>query len=81
MPYKSNNTNQQGSENKGNPSGRGQSKAEVKQPGSPDQIKRDEEIVSKHVRDGERAAPDAVTHPNRNTNKEDIDKPSYGGGS
>ncbi|AMM50806.1 hypothetical protein TH61_05910 [Rufibacter sp. DG15C] len=79
MPYNSNNTNQRGSENKGNPSGRGQSKADVKQPGNPDQIKRDEEIVAKHVREGERPTQDAVTHPNRNTNKEDIDKPPYSG--
>ena len=79
MPYKSNKGSQQGSENKGNPSDRGQDKAGVKTAGSPEDIQRDEELVAKHVDEGERPHPDAVTHPNRNTDKPQIDKPGYGG--
>ncbi|WP_192822612.1 hypothetical protein [Rufibacter sp. LB8] len=80
MPYKSNNTNQQSSENHGSPANRGTDKAGIKTTGSPEDIQRAEDIVAKHVDEGERPHPDAVTHPNRNTDKPEVDKPSYGGG-
>ncbi|MBA9075894.1 MULTISPECIES: hypothetical protein [Rufibacter] len=79
MPYKSDNSSHQGSENKGAPSNRGISKAGVKSPGDPDEIQRAEDLVAKHLDDQERPVPEARTHPNRNTDKQDIDKPSYGG--
>jgi len=79
MPYKSDNSSHQGSENKGAPSNHGINKAGMKDAGSPEEIQRAEDIVAKHVDEGERPHPDAVTHPNRNTRKTDIDKPGYGG--
>ncbi len=77
MSDKSNNSK----ENKGDPAGYGQDKAGVKTTGGPEDIKKSEETVAKHVNEGERPNPDAVTHPNRNTDKPELDKPAYGGGS
>ncbi|AKQ47104.1 hypothetical protein TH63_17995 [Rufibacter radiotolerans] len=79
MPYKSNNTNQDSKSQKGGPANRGDDKAGAKTTGGPEAIDRAEELVAKHLDDQERPVPEARTHPNRNTNKPNIDKPGYGG--
>ncbi|GAB2944969.1 hypothetical protein GCM10027048_07390 [Hymenobacter coalescens] len=73
MPYKSNSTNQQSKENKGGPSDAEQPKAAGQLPVN-DRDDQTEDRLEQEAQDaGQR-------HPNRNLNKPDIDKPSYGGG-
>ncbi|AYA37950.1 hypothetical protein D3Y59_13395 [Hymenobacter oligotrophus] len=73
MPYKSNNTNKQSKENHGDPAGEGQPRAVGQLPVT----NRDDETEERL----EQLAKDAPqAHPNRNLNKPDLDKPSYGGG-
>ena len=79
MPYKSNNTNQDSKSQKGQPTDRGNTKAGAKTTGGPEDIQRAEDLVAKHLDDQESPVPEATTHPNRNTNKPNIDKPGYGG--
>lgn len=79
MPYKSKNTSHDSKSNKGEPTNHGTSKAGAKSTGGPEDIQRSEDLVAKHLDDFERPVPEARTHPNRNTNKPNIDKPSYGG--
>ncbi|MFB9863059.1 hypothetical protein [Rufibacter immobilis] len=79
MPYKSKNTSHDSKSQKGDPTDHGTSKAGMKTTGGPEEIDRAEEIVAKHLDDQERPVPEAITHPNRNTNKPSINKPGYGG--
>jgi hypothetical protein len=73
MPYKSNNTNQQSGENHGAPAGEGLPKGTGDLPA----LEHDEETQARL----EQEALDAGTsHPNRNLEKPELDKPSYGGG-
>ena len=85
MPYKSNNTNQRGSENKGNPTGRGSdssdfvnSKAGIKDAGlgasDPDL---NDALSAKYLEEDGKPDEHLTKHPNRNYNKPDINKPSY----
>ncbi|MBC3539379.1 hypothetical protein ACFSC6_17810 [Rufibacter sediminis] len=79
MPYKSKNTSHDSKSQKGDPTNHGTSKAGMKTTGGPDAIDRSEEIVAKHLDENEQPVPEAITHPNRNLHKPDINKPSYGG--
>lgn len=74
MPYKS---KQDGGVNKGKPSDTGKSKAEVKRVDA-EELERTEEIRRKYT--DKEGNPDQVkiTNQNRNTDKTDIDKPTYG---
>ncbi|GAB3332256.1 hypothetical protein ACFQT0_04695 [Hymenobacter humi] len=73
MPYKSNNTNQQSSENKGAPAGKGQPKASGELP-----VMETDEAMQARL---EQEALDAgLRHPNRNLDKPELDRPAYGGG-
>jgi hypothetical protein len=73
MPYKSNNTNQQSKENKGGPTAAQQPKAAGNMP-----VNEHDEATEARL---EQEALDAgVRHPNRNLDKPELDKPSYGGG-
>ena len=79
MPYKSNSTNKQSKENLGDPTGQGQSSAAGKpvDPASEDALH--DMLRAKYV-DGEDEPGTNVklgSHPNRNTNKPNIDKPPY----
>ena len=73
MPYKSNNTNQQSSENHGAPAGEGQPKGSGDLPVN----ERDE---ATEARLAQEAADAGQRHPNRHSDKADLDKPAYGGG-
>ncbi|GGK88517.1 hypothetical protein ACD591_18960 [Rufibacter glacialis] len=79
MPYKSKNTNHDSKSQKGDPANHGTSKAGLKTTGGPEEIDRAEDIVARHLDDDGNPVPEAITHPNRNLRKPDIDKPSYGG--
>ena len=79
MPYKSKNTSHDSKSQKGQPTDEGISKAGMKTAGSPEEIQRSEEIAEKFLDDNGDPAPEAITHPNRNLHKPDINKPSYGG--
>jgi hypothetical protein len=73
MPYKSNNTNQQSGENKGAPAGEGLPKGSGDLP-----VNEFDEATQARL---EQEAIDAgLRHPNRNLDKPQLDKPSYGGG-
>jgi hypothetical protein len=73
MPYKSNNTNHQSKESKGSPSTSEQPKAAGQLP-----------VNNLDPETEDRLAQEAMDapqrHPNRNYEKPDLDKPSYGGG-
>ncbi|WP_210462497.1 hypothetical protein [Rufibacter roseolus] len=79
MPYKSKNTSHDSKSQKGEPTGEGISKAGAKTTGGPDAIDRSEEIAERFLDENGNPAPEAITHPNRNLHKPDINKPSYGG--
>ncbi|RDC65734.1 hypothetical protein [Adhaeribacter pallidiroseus] len=78
MPYKSNNTNQQSKENTGDPTGMG--KGNLTDINAEESLEITDELSEKYT--DENGDPDLPTtpgsHPNRNTNKPSIDKPSYG---
>jgi hypothetical protein len=76
MPYKS---KQDGGVDKGKPSGQGKDKAATKEV-DPKKLKREEEMRKKYTDKEGNPDPDKVNvkHPNRNTDKPDIDKPAYG---
>ena len=76
MPYKS---KQDGGESKGRPAGEGKSKASTKKVDT-ENLKRAEEMREKYTDKEGNPDPDKVNvkHPNRNTDKPDIDKPAYG---
>lgn len=76
MPYKS---KQEGGVNKGKPSDRGKSKAEVKRVDE-EELKRTENMREKYADDDGSPDPDKVNvkNKNRNRDKTDIDKPAYG---
>jgi hypothetical protein len=80
MPYKSNNTNQQSSENHGDPAGEGQSKAGVKPVGAAGENEGQyDELSAKYTADesGDEPAQDLLRHKNRNLDKPQLDKPRY----
>ena len=73
MPYKSTNTNQQSSENKGAPAGEGQPKGSGELP-----VMETDEAMQARL---EQEALDAgLRHPTRNLDKPELDRPAYGGG-
>ncbi|WP_299818277.1 hypothetical protein [uncultured Pontibacter sp.] len=69
---------QPSSENQGNPTGRGQSKAGAK-PVDPNQTRAEHEELKKKYTDGpdEPGANVQTNNPNRNTNKTDLDNNKY----
>ncbi|GAA4357588.1 hypothetical protein GCM10023185_22400 [Hymenobacter saemangeumensis] len=73
MPYKSNNTNQQSSENKGAPAGEGLPKGTGDLPVN-------EYDPETQARLEQEALDAGLRHPNRNLDKPQLDKPDYGGG-
>jgi len=79
MPYKSNSTNKQSSENSGQPTGQGKSKAGFK-PVNPDSESEEfERLRAEYTDDVDEPTTDTKigSHPNRNTDKPSIDKPPY----
>jgi hypothetical protein len=71
--------NRMSPQGKGNPSDQGKSKAEVKRVSGEDDLKRANEIADKYLK--EEDEPDQNVrqeNPNRNSDKQNIDKPSYG---
>lgn len=76
MPYK--HTQQNGGENKGNPSGQGQDKAGGK-PVNPGQSDAEhEELKNKYTEGADEAAQNVQTNnPNRNLDKPDLDNNKY----
>lgn len=70
-----------GKPGKGNPSDSGQPKAGAKPVNNLDNLEENDELQEKHMDDIDTPGPDALkgSHPNRNYDKPDIDKPSYGG--
>jgi hypothetical protein len=79
MPYKSNNTNQQSRENHGQPAGEGKSKGT----GDKDlghELDNPETTAEYTQDDADQATTPELRHPNRNTDKPQLDKPAYGGG-
>jgi hypothetical protein len=73
MPYKSNNTNQQSGENHGAPAGEGLPQGTGDLP-----VNDLDEATQARL---EQEALDAgQRHPNRNTDKPQLDQPAYGGG-
>lgn len=80
MPYKSNNTNHQSSENHGKPGNPGQPKGGADKAVPQDQAERDR-ITGQYTEDEADQTPSSLTrHPNRNPDKPELDKPAYGGG-
>lgn len=77
MPYKSNSTNKQSKSHTGDPAGRGQSKAGFKTVDETALDARHEEIRNKYTEGPDEIPSHLKMHPNRNTNKPDIDKPAY----
>ena len=77
MPYKSNNTNQQSSENHGDPAGEGKPKGTGNLPANADNQAQYEYLEQD---DADQATTPELRHPNRNPDKPQLDKPSYGGG-
>ncbi|MBF9235809.1 hypothetical protein I2I05_00225 [Hymenobacter sp. BT683] len=73
MPYKSNSTNQQSSENKGAPTGDGQPKGTGDLPVN-------EQDAETQARLEQEALDAGTRNPNRNLDKPELDKPAYGGG-
>ena len=78
MPYKSNNTNHQSKENHGSPTRSEQPKAGGDKPlGQTGE--EEERLANEYTDDGLDAIPsDLLRHPNRNLDKPDLGKPSYG---
>jgi hypothetical protein len=76
MPYKAKN---EGGVSKGKPSQTEKDKSEVKEVNS-DKLEETDEFQDKYADDHGEPDPDKVyvTNRNRNTDKPDIDKPSYG---
>jgi|APFEC2959095171_1045051.scaffolds.fasta_scaffold00011_157 hypothetical protein len=63
---------------KGRPSGEGQSKAEVKTIPHIEDMEAHDAIAEKYTNGPDDPAPNVkMSKPNRNTDKPDIDKPSY----
>ena len=79
MPYKSNSTNQQSSENKGRPAGEGTTAEGVLHTGDTEAIKRADEIVNKHLNSESEPTQDQIkgSHPNRNVSKSGPSSPPY----
>lgn len=79
MPYKSNNTNKQSSENTGNPTGQG--KGDLKDVNAAESLDAlHDDLSEKYTDDNGEPNIGGVntgSHPNRNTNKPNIDKPRY----
>ncbi len=73
MPYKSNSTNQQSSENSGAPAGEGLPKGSGDLPA----IEHDAETQARLEQD---ALDAGLRHANRNLGKPELDRPAYGGG-
>lgn len=71
----------EGQPGKGNPSDTGQPKAGFKPVNNLDNLEENDELQEKHMDDIDTPGPDARkgSHPNRNYNKPDLDKPAYGG--
>ncbi|HLT08290.1 MAG TPA: hypothetical protein VK014_12240 [Cyclobacteriaceae bacterium] len=63
---------------KANPSDSGRNKAQIKEGKTADELEREDEIRQEHT-DKEQIPSHLEKHANRNPNKPDIDKPSYGG--
>lgn len=79
MPTHSNSTNQQSGENHGAPAGEGQPKAAGNKPVGREPERLD--LADEFTEDGaDQATTPELRHPNRNTDKPQLDKPSYGGG-
>jgi hypothetical protein len=71
--------NRMSPQGKGNPSGLGKHKAEMKEAGGEKELERNEEIADKYLK--EEDVPDQNVRemsPNRNTDKPNVDKPNYG---
>jgi hypothetical protein len=68
-----------GKPGKGNPSDHGNPKAGPKPVNGLDNLEERDELKDKHMDGIDDPGPDALrgSHPNRNHNKPDIDKPSY----
>lgn len=77
MPYKSNNTNHQSKENKGNPATGGKPKGDPNStPVNEDELRA--RLAEEYTNDGEADIPPHMTNnPNRNYDKPDLDKPAY----
>jgi hypothetical protein len=78
MPYKSNNTSKQSKRPGGDPAGRGVEG--MKDIDAESSLKAMDELGEKYTdENGEPdIGPTTGSHPNRNTNKPNIDKPAYG---
>jgi len=63
---------------KANPSDSGQDKAQIKKGKTAEELEREEGIRQEHTDEG-KIPSHLEKHANRNPNKPDIDKPSYGG--
>jgi hypothetical protein len=70
-----------GKPGKGNPSDTGQPKAGAKPVNNLDNLEENQELQEKHMDDIDMPGPDALkgSHPNRNYDKPDLNKPAYGG--
>ncbi|MCA8832952.1 hypothetical protein [Hymenobacter pini] len=70
MPYKSNNTNQQSKENHGSPT-------QSEQPKGTGNLPVNQRSEAEENRLADEAQDAGQRHPNRNTEKPDLDKPAY----
>lgn len=79
MAVKRDSRNNSNPQHRGNPSDTGKNKASIKPSPDQDELEKQEEIKDEYGNELEGIDPDTRigSHPNRNTNKPDIDKPAY----